>query len=111
MLRIRVSARGESTARRGWLCPSRPNRLANVVAVLIMVLPFLSIPVAVADPPAGARITDIQHVNDRWDKVSVYSPAMDKVVVNDVFKAPKSGSPTFYLLPGIDGGEQPRPWR
>jgi S-formylglutathione hydrolase FrmB len=30
---------------------------------------------------------------------------MDKVVVNDVFKAPKSGSPTFYLLPGIDGGD------
>jgi diacylglycerol O-acyltransferase / trehalose O-mycolyltransferase len=68
-------------------------------------LPLLSIPVAVADPPAGAHITDIQHVNDRWDKVSVYSPAMDKVVVNDVFKAPKSGSPTFYLLPGIDGGD------
>jgi hypothetical protein len=69
-----------------------------------MVLPLLSITVAVADPPAGAHITDIQHVNDRWAKVSVYSPAMDKVVVNDVVKAPKSGSPTFYLLPGIDGG-------
>ena len=30
---------------------------------------------------------------------------MDKVVVNDVFKARKSGSTTFYLLPGIDGGD------
>jgi hypothetical protein len=29
---------------------------------------------------------------------------MNKVVVNDVFKAPDSGAPTFYLLPGIDGG-------
>jgi diacylglycerol O-acyltransferase/trehalose O-mycolyltransferase len=77
----------------------------TVVAALIMVLPLLSITVAVADPPAGAHITDIQHVNDRWGKVSVYSPAMDKVVVNDVFKAPKAGSPTFYLLPGIDGGD------
>jgi diacylglycerol O-acyltransferase/trehalose O-mycolyltransferase len=69
---------------------------------------LLSIPHAVAAPPgsgSGARITDIQHVNDRWDKVSVYSPAMDKVVVNDVLKAPRSGSPTFYLSPGIDGGD------
>lgn len=63
---------------------------------------LVSIPTAHA---AAAHITDIQHVTDRWDKVSVYSPAMDKVVVNDVFKAPRSGAPTFYLLPGIDGGD------
>jgi diacylglycerol O-acyltransferase / trehalose O-mycolyltransferase len=73
--------------------------------VLILVLPLLSIPVAAADSPQGAHITDMQHVNDRWDKVSVYSPSMNKVVVNDVFKAPKPGAPTFYLLPGIDGGD------
>ena len=69
---------------------------------------LLSIPQAAAAPPnagSGAHITDIQHVNDRWDKVSVYSPAMDKVVVNDVLKSPRSGAPTFYLLPGIDGGD------
>ena len=86
------------------------SRIRAFVIVLITVIPFLSIPIAAADPPGGApvggaRITDIQHVNDRWDKVSVYSPAMDKVIVNDVFKAPKSGAPTFYLLPGIDGGD------
>jgi diacylglycerol O-acyltransferase/trehalose O-mycolyltransferase len=70
---------------------------------------LLSVPHAVAEPLAapggGAHITDIQHVNDRWDKVSVYSPAMDKIVVNDVLKSPRSGAPTFYLLPGIDGGD------
>jgi hypothetical protein len=44
-------------------------------------------------------------VNDRWDKVSVYSPSMNKVVVNDVLKSPRSGAPTFYLLPGVDGGD------
>jgi diacylglycerol O-acyltransferase / trehalose O-mycolyltransferase len=86
------------------------SRIRVFAVVLISVLPFLSIPVAAADPPGGApaggpQITDIQHVNDRWDKVSVYSPSMDKVIVNDVFKAPKSGAPTFYLLPGIDGGD------
>jgi diacylglycerol O-acyltransferase/trehalose O-mycolyltransferase len=58
-----------------------------------------------SSPGGGAHITDIQHVNDRWDKVSVYSPSMNKVVVNDVLKSPRSGAPTFYLLPGIDGGD------
>jgi hypothetical protein len=56
-------------------------------------LGFASVPQAVAAPPnastgGGAQITDIQHVNDRWDNVSVYFPAMDRVVVNDVLKAP-----------------------
>lgn len=73
-----------------------------LVLVATIVLGFLSAPVANADAP---RITDIQHVNDRWDKVSVFSPAMNKVIVNDVYKAPRSGAPTFYLLPGIDGGD------
>jgi hypothetical protein len=40
-------------------------------AALITALPMLAIPVAAAE---GAHITDIQHVNDRWDKVSVFSP-------------------------------------
>ena len=84
------------------------KRCVRVLAVaLLTVLPFLSIKVAAADPPpqGGAHITDVEHVSDRWDKVSVYSPSMDKVIVNDVFKAPKAGAPSFYLLPGIDGGD------
>jgi S-formylglutathione hydrolase FrmB len=72
---------------------------------MISVGPLLSIAVAAADPPGGASITGIEHVTDRWDKVSVFSPSMNKVIVNDVFKAPRSGAPTFYLLPGIDGGD------
>lgn len=76
---------------------------AALFALVAVVVPP-TIPSASAQPQ-GAHITDIQHVNDRWDKVSVFSPAMNKVVVNDVFKAPKAGAPTFYLLPGIDGGD------
>lgn len=72
---------------------------------LFLLAPTLVVPFAAAEPPQGARITEIVHVSDRWDKVSVYSPAMNKVIVNDVFKAPKAGAPTFYLLPGIDGGD------
>jgi diacylglycerol O-acyltransferase / trehalose O-mycolyltransferase len=79
------------------------NRLA-FAAVLTSILAFLSVPAATADPAQGAHITDIQHINDRWDKVSVFSPSMNMVIVNDVFKAPKAGAPVLYLLPGIDGG-------
>lgn len=69
---------------------------------------LLSLVSVAAVPPAHAdvaRITDVQHVSDRWDKVSVFSPAMNKVVVNDVYKAPGGSAPVFYLLPGIDGGD------
>ena len=62
------------------------------------------VPQLVAQSTAGSQITGIEAVTDRWDKVSVFSPAMNKVVVNDVYKAPNPGAPTFYLLPGIDGG-------
>ena len=81
------------------------SRTRAFAVVLISLSPFLSVPAAIAEPVQGAHITDIQHVTDRWDKVSVYSPSMDKVIINDVFKAPRSGAPTFYLLPGIDGGD------
>ncbi|MDT5243399.1 MAG: diacylglycerol O-acyltransferase / trehalose O-mycolyltransferase [Mycobacterium sp.] len=83
------------------------SRVRAFAIVLISVLPLLTIPIAAADPPpqGGPQITGIERVNDRWDKVSVFSPSMNKVIVNDVFKAPKSGAPTFYLLPGIDGGD------
>jgi S-formylglutathione hydrolase FrmB len=63
---------------------------------------------AAAEPtaaPAGASITGVEQINDRWVKISVFSPAMNKVIVNDVYKSPKANSPTFYLLPGIDGGD------
>jgi diacylglycerol O-acyltransferase/trehalose O-mycolyltransferase len=68
-------------------------------------------PVATADPASGARVTGVEPVTDRWVKVSVYSPSMDKVIVNDVFKAPGNASaPVFYLLNGIDGGLDNKGW-
>ena len=81
------------------------SRLRAFAVVLISISAFLAIQIAAADPAQGAQITGIEHVTDRWDKVSVYSPAMNKVVINDVFKSPNSGAPVLYLLPGIDGGD------
>ena len=84
----------------------RKNTIRLLTLSLIASVSLVAAPVAVADPPpGGASITGIEPVNDRWEKISVYSPSMNKVIVNDVFKAPKSGAPTFYLLPGIDGGD------
>ena len=83
----------------------RGGRIAVLTIVLISAFAYLSPELAYAEPGQGAHITGIEKVNDRWDKVSVYSPSMDKIVVNDVFKAPKSGAPVLYLLPGIDGGD------
>ncbi|WP_231963368.1 alpha/beta hydrolase [Mycobacterium adipatum] len=81
----------------------RVLRWAGAIAgALVFAASLPAVPVAVAE---GARITGIEHVNDRWDKVSVFSPSMNKVIVNDVFKAGRGGAPTFYLLPGIDGGD------
>jgi diacylglycerol O-acyltransferase / trehalose O-mycolyltransferase len=77
----------------------------RVLAILVLgAISFLSTPSIPMARAEAAHITDIQHVNDRWDKVSVFSPSMNTVIVNDVFKAPSAGAPTFYLLPGIDGG-------
>ncbi|MGO9383484.1 MAG: alpha/beta hydrolase [Mycobacterium sp.] len=82
-----------------------------LIVSLLAVLPSPAIPVAVADPAPGARITGIEPVNDRWVKISVYSPSMDKVIVNDVFKAPGNASaPVLYLLNGIDGGVDNKGW-
>lgn len=78
--------------------------LAVVLATVLSFIAVPAVPIASAQP-AGAHIIGIEHVNERWDKVSVFSPSMNKVVVNDVFKATKTGAPTFYLLPGIDGGD------
>ncbi len=79
------------------------------LALLLLTATSLSVAPAHAEPAvapgSGASITGIEQVNDRWVKISVFSPSMNKVVVNDVYKAPKANAPTLYLLPGIDGGD------
>jgi S-formylglutathione hydrolase FrmB len=95
-------AAGDARARRSR---HRRRGLGVLAAVLSTVLPVVSAPVATGQPPQGAHITGIEHVTDRWDKVSVFSPSMNKVIVNDVYRAPEADAPVFYLLPGIDGGD------
>ena len=102
------SPRSEAGCRRGQRRCGRNNligRMSVIAMALTVLMPWLSCAGASAQPPQGPHITGIEHVTDRWDKVSVYSPSMNKVIVNDVYKAPKSDAPVFYLLPGIDGGD------
>ncbi len=53
----------------------------------------------------------VEEVADRWQKISVYSPSMDKVIINDVFRASgRASAPTFHLLNDIDGGVDNKGW-
>ena len=85
-----------------------------IAALLLSALGAVPSPHAVAEPdvaPSGARVTGVEQVTDRWQKISVYSPSMDRVIVNDVFRAPGNASaPIFYLLNGADGGEGNKGW-
>ena len=86
-------------------CPVAAALLSSPAAAADDSPPPVLPQLVVAAPQTAPGITNVEHVTDRWDKVSVYSPSMNKVIVNDVYKAPSAGAPTFYLLPGIDGGD------
>lgn len=93
----------------------KSGTLVAIAALLLSALSMIFNPPARALPAAanetGARITGVEQVTDRWQKISVYSPSMDTVIVNDVFRAPGNArAPIFYLLNGADGGEDNKGW-
>lgn len=88
-------------------------KIGTFAAVVALMLTVASASRASADPPApaGARITGVETISDRVQRISVYSPSMDKIIVNDVFRAPpNTKAPIFYLLNGADGGEDNKGW-
>ena len=92
-----------------------PNLKSGTLVALLLSAVVLIVPaVAKAVPVTAdtrARITGIEQVTDRWQKISVYSPSMDKIIVNDVFRASGNAkAPVFYLLNGADGGEDNKGW-
>ncbi|WP_326547519.1 alpha/beta hydrolase family protein [Mycolicibacterium sp. ND9-15] len=87
-----------------------------VVAAITLMVSGLTLTAAPASAqpdtaPGGAHITGVEQVTDRWQKISVFSPSMDKIIVNDVFRAPDGvQAPIFYLLNGADGGVDDKGW-
>jgi diacylglycerol O-acyltransferase/trehalose O-mycolyltransferase len=58
------------------------RRIRVLIFALATIFPVLSIPDAIGEPPQGAHITNIEHVTDHWDMVSLYSSAMDQAMVS-----------------------------
>lgn len=59
----------------------------------------------------AARIVSVTEVSPRLSEVDVFSPAMGKVIRNQVLHLPgKPSAPTFYMLPGLGGAEDGISW-
>lgn len=66
---------------------------------------------AQAQTAPAAHLVSKEHVYGNFWKVRVYSPAMNQVITNNVLlPAGDAPRPTFYLLPGIEGGMQGQNW-
>ena len=62
-------------------------------------------------PAEAARIVSVTEVSPRLSEVDVFSPAMGKVIRNQVLHLPgRPSAPTFYMLPGLGGAEDGISW-
>lgn len=86
--------------------------LGRVCAATLMLLSAVVVLVPVTASAAPPHVTRVRQINDRLSVVDVYSPAMNKVISNDVLRpagAPK-GLPVLYLLHGVGGDEDGVGW-
>ena len=83
-------------------------RLVFVIVVAV-VAALLGAPAATAAEPA--RVVGVRQLSPTHSVVDVYSPAMNRVVPNDVLRPARGGSlPTLYLLNGALGNEDGVGW-
>lgn len=69
-------------------------------------------------PPADAppaQLRELKHIQDNVWKLKVYSPAMDRIITNDIILPPggienTQPRPTYYLLGGAGGGDDALWW-
>lgn len=93
----------------------------NVFAAWGHVLQQLKLPVVPPEatrPPATtapAQLRELRHIQDNVWELKAYSPAMDRVITNDII-LPAGGventqpRPTYYLLGGAGGGAEATWW-
>ncbi|WP_026343811.1 alpha/beta hydrolase family protein [Nocardia sp. BMG111209] len=92
-------------------------RFSVVAAVLLSVATGLCVPgagrlpTAAADPAPGARIVAENRLSPTRSALLVDSPAMGRAVPVEVLHPRAGGArPTYYLLDGLDPGEQQSTW-
>ncbi|MCX4093406.1 alpha/beta hydrolase [Nocardia sp. alder85J] len=92
-------------------------RFSVVAAVLLSVAVTIwtpgagRLPLAAADPVSAARVVAVEQLSPTRAALSIDSPAMGRVVPVQVLH-PRGGAarPTYYLLDGLDPGEQQSTW-
>ena len=93
----------------------------NIFAAWGHVLQQLGAPVVKPEathPPADAppaQLRELKHIQDNVWKLKVYSPAMDRIITNDIILPPggienTQPRPTYYLLGGAGGGDDALWW-
>ena len=87
------------------------SRLPSVVTAVVAALTVSVVVVPTAAAQDGPRVVGVRDLTPTHSVVDVYSPAMDKVVSNDVLR-PRGGgaAPTLYLLNGALGNEDGVGW-
>ncbi|WP_440713889.1 alpha/beta hydrolase [Gordonia sp. FQ] len=80
--------------------------------ILAAALALIALVVTPATGEAAARVVGGRELSPRVTLLSVYSPAMNRVIRSHVLHPPgkPAGLPSFYLLPGAGGAEDGISW-
>ncbi|MFI9507164.1 alpha/beta hydrolase [Nocardia sp. NPDC052566] len=85
------------------------RRTTITVAAVAMVLS--GIPVALGQPEVDAEIVGVDDIRPTKSLVSVYSPAMDRIIPVEVLHPPgTTARPSYYLLDGVDSRPPTTNW-
>ena len=87
----------------------RVRLLSLLIAALVTLIGLALTPAA---GEASARVVGVREISPRVTMISVYSPAMNRVIRSHVLHPvdKPAGLPSFYLLPGAGGAEDGISW-
>ena len=86
---------------------------SRLLAVLLAaVVAAIGLVVSPAAGDASARVVGVREISPRISLISVYSPAMNRVIKSHVLHpaGKPAGLPSFYMLPGAGGAEDGISW-
>ncbi|MFT3716906.1 MAG: alpha/beta hydrolase family protein [Gordonia sp. (in: high G+C Gram-positive bacteria)] len=84
----------------------------SLTTLLLAIAATVAAPLAAPSAPAQAAVVGVRELNARTTLLSVYSPAMHRVVRSHVLHPPgkPGGLPSFYLMGGAGGAEDGISW-